>query len=100
MFSKHDIRRNACQLFGGQAKKGYDWWWHSFTARNAETNEEKPFFLEFFVCNPKSGGDAPIFGQLKENQEKGTVKLYHHGKLIDEIEALNVGCEYGEYDPE
>lgn len=44
MFSKHDIRRNACQLYSGQAKKGYDWWWHSFTARNAETNEEKPFF--------------------------------------------------------
>ena len=76
MFSKHDIRRNACQLYGGQAKKGYDWWWHSFTARNAETNEEKPFFLEFFVCNPKSGGDEPVFGQLKENQEKGIKPSY------------------------
>ena len=29
---------------------------------------------------------------------KGVVKLYHHKKLIDEIEAHNVGCEYGEYD--
>lgn len=28
----------------------------------------------------------------------GTVKLYHKGKLVDEIEALNMGCEYGEYD--
>lgn len=29
---------------------------------------------------------------------KGTVKLYSYGKLVDEIECLNVGCEYGEYD--
>lgn len=76
MFSKHDIRRNACQLFGGQAKKGYDWWWHSFTARHSETNEERPFFLEFFVCNPKSGGDKPVFGQLKENKENGIRPSY------------------------
>lgn len=76
MFNKHDIKRNACQLFGGQAKKGYDWWWHSFTAHNKKTGEEKPFFIEFFVCNPKLGGDKPIFGQLKENQEKGVRPSY------------------------
>ncbi len=29
---------------------------------------------------------------------KGTIKLYHKGKLVDEILAENVGCEYGEYD--
>ena len=28
---------------------------------------------------------------------KGVVKLYSKGKLIDEIECENVGCEYGEY---
>ena len=27
----------------------------------------------------------------------GTVKLYRGGTLIDEVEARNVGCEYGEY---
>lgn len=27
----------------------------------------------------------------------GTVKLYHDGRLVDEILAQNVGCEYGEY---
>lgn len=32
MFSKSDIKRDEFQLFGGQARKGYDWWWHSFTA--------------------------------------------------------------------
>ena len=70
MFNKHDISRDECQLKGGQAKKGYDWWWHSFTAYNKKTGEAKPFFLEFFTCNPKFGTDEPIFGQLPENQEK------------------------------
>ena len=28
----------------------------------------------------------------------GIIKLYHRNKLIDEIEAKNIGCEYGEYD--
>ena len=28
---------------------------------------------------------------------KGTVKLYRDGKLLDEILAENIGCEYGEY---
>ncbi len=75
-FDKHDIRRNECQLFGGQAKRGYDWWWHSFTAYHKKTGKEKPFFLEFFLCNPKYGQDYPIFGQLKENQEKGIRPSY------------------------
>ena len=52
MFNKHDISRDACQLYGGQARKGYDWWWHSFTAHDAETGASKPFFIEFFTCNP------------------------------------------------
>lgn len=75
MFNKQEIKRNACQLFGGQAKCGYDWWWHSFTARHIKTGEEKAFFIEYFLCNPARGG-----------------------KLIDEVICENVGCEYGEYD--
>lgn len=73
MFNKHEIRRDACQLFGGQAKCGYDWWWHSLTAKNEKTGEEKPFFIEYFVCNPALGGDEPVFGQLPENKEKGVL---------------------------
>ncbi len=69
MFNKHDITRNTCQLVRGQSKKGYDWWWHSFTAYNETTGEEKPFFVEFFLCNPAYGKDEPVFGQLKENLE-------------------------------
>lgn len=28
---------------------------------------------------------------------RGTVKLYRFGKLVDDVECENVGCEYGEY---
>ena len=59
MFNKHETLRDACQLFGGQAKCGYDWWWHSFTAQNAKTGAEKSFFIEFFLCNPVLGSDVP-----------------------------------------
>lgn len=73
---KNDISRNEFMLTKGQAKCGYDWWWHSFTAHNAETGEERPFFLEFFVCNPATGGDEPVFGQLPENKAKGIKPSY------------------------
>ena len=76
MFNKHDLSRDEFMLKGRFAKRGYDWWWHSFTAVNAETGETKPFYVEFFVCNPKRGEDYPIFGQLKENQEKGIFPSY------------------------
>ena len=76
MFNKHDISRDACQLFGEQAKCGYDWWWHSFTAHNERTGEEKPFFIEFFLTNPALGGDEPVFGQLPENRANGVKPSY------------------------
>lgn len=74
MFNRHDVSRNACQLFGGQAECGYDWWWHSFTARHETTGEEKPFFIEFFACNPAFGGDKPRFGRLNETPSYIMVK--------------------------
>ncbi len=76
MFNKHEIERNACQLYGKQAQKGYDWWWHSLTARNKKTGEEKAFFIEYFLCNPKKGGDLPILGQLEENKKNNIVPSY------------------------
>ena len=76
MFNTHDISRNACQLFGEQSRCGYDWWWHSFTGRHETTGEEKPFFIEFFLCNPESGAENPVFGQLPENKEKGIKPSY------------------------
>lgn len=76
MFNKHDITRNDCMLTGGQARCGYDWWWHSFTGHHAETGEEKAFFIEFFLCNPASGKSKPVFGQLESNKKKGIKPSY------------------------
>lgn len=63
-------------LKGGLAECGYDWWWHSFTAHHSVTGEEKGFFVEFFTCNPALGGDEPVLGQLKENQQQDIKPSY------------------------
>ncbi|MCF0149942.1 MAG: hypothetical protein HUJ80_00855, partial [Firmicutes bacterium] len=63
-------------LKGPLATRGYDWWWHSFTARHAVTGAEKPFFIEFFTCNPALGEETPVLGQLKENQQAGRRPSY------------------------
>ncbi|MBO4679472.1 MAG: hypothetical protein J5626_07360 [Lachnospiraceae bacterium] len=76
MFNNHDITRNEFMLHGPLAHNGYDWWWHSFTAQDAETGEDKPFFIEFFLCNPALGGDEPVFGQLPENKAVGKKPSY------------------------
>ena len=76
MFNQHDRTRNAFMLHGLLANRGYDWWWHSFTAQDAETGEEKPFFIEFFICNPALAEDEPTFGQLPENQSAGKRPSY------------------------
>ena len=76
MINKHDITRDEFMLRGTLARKGYDWWWHSFTAQDAETGEDKPFFIEFFVCNPALAEDEPVFGQLPENKSAGKRPSY------------------------
>ncbi len=76
MFNKHDISRDACMLLGPLRRQGYDWWWHSFTAVSDETGEEKPFFIEFFVCNPDLAEEIPVLGQLPENQRAGKKPSY------------------------
>ena len=87
MFNHHDITRDACMLRGPFAHHGYDWWWHSFTAQDAETGEDKPFFIEFFVCNPalseahpangaQDAASEPILGQLPANKEAGRRPSY------------------------
>ncbi len=50
-------------LKGPLARKGYDWWWHSFTGYHEKTGEAQPFYVEFFTCNPARGGKDPVFGQ-------------------------------------
>ena len=75
-FNRHDISRDACQLVGPQARKGYDWWWHSFTGYDPETGDQKQFFIEFFLCNPDLGGDRPVFGQTKASKAEGRKPSY------------------------
>lgn len=75
-FNTSDVNRDAFMLKGGFAARGYDWWWHNFTAKNAKTGEEKPFFIEFFTINPARGASKPVFGQLPENKEKGIKPSY------------------------
>ncbi len=76
MFNVHDYERNAYMLHGAERYCGYDWWWHSFTAQDAETGADQPFFIEFFVCNPALGGPEPVFGQLPENRAAGKRPSY------------------------
>ncbi len=76
MFDRHDLTRDAFMLHGPLANCGYDWWWHSFTALDAETGEEKPFFIEFFLCNPGLGEDVPVLGQLPESRKGGRHPSY------------------------
>lgn len=75
-FLKQDKRRNACMLTGSLRKQGYDWWWHSFTGVDPETGEERPFFIEFFLCNPALAEDRPILGQAPENKAAGKRPSY------------------------
>ena len=75
-FSIKDQNCDECMLRGSFKKQGYDWWWHSMTAVNRETGEEKPFYVEFFVCNPDLAEDKPVFGQLPENKAAGKKPSY------------------------
>ena len=75
MFNIHDEKRDAFMLNKSFGKKGYDWWWHSFTAVDVETGEEKSFFIEFFVVNPKYGRKYPVFGQTQGGEAKKTDPL-------------------------
>lgn len=75
-FNNSDIARNAFQLTGSFAKKGYDWWYHSFTAHDAETGEEKSFFVEYYLCNPALTAPKPVLGQLPANKAAGKKPSY------------------------
>lgn len=74
MANVHDLSKNQYMLTGSLRKKGYDWWWHSFTAYHEKTGAARPFFIEFFTCNPALGGDMPRFGQLEDTPSYLMVK--------------------------
>ena len=76
MFNQSDLKRNSYMLKGPLSSLGYDWWWHSFTGHNAQTGEEKSFFIEFFLCNPALGSDQPILGQHPESKKNNRKPSY------------------------
>lgn len=61
--NQSDLNRNSYMLRGSLAKKGYMRWWHSFSGVQAQTGESRTFFVEYFLINPKLGGNHPILGQ-------------------------------------
>ncbi len=76
MFNVHDISRDAFMLHGPLRHQGYDWWWHSLTAQDELTGEDKPFFFEFFICNPALAQEEPVLGQLPVNKKLGKRPSY------------------------
>ncbi len=68
--------KNGYKLKGLLARKGYDWWWHSFTGMDADTGELKPFFIEYFVINPGLWKGEIVFGQKKVSQQEGKRPCY------------------------
>ena len=64
--SKTDVMKNNYMLKGPLKKKGYDWWWHSFTAFNEKTNEEKAFYIEYYITNPSISRNKVILGQSSD----------------------------------
>jgi tocopherol cyclase len=66
--NKSDLSRNGYMLTGALAKKGYDWWWHSFMGFSRKTEQKRAFFVEYFVMNPALGKERPIWGQMPEKR--------------------------------
>ncbi len=61
-----NLEKNRFMLKGPLETQGYDWWWHSFTGVNSQTNEEKTFFIEYYFCNPKLFEGEVVLGQDPE----------------------------------
>lgn len=72
--NKSDLTRDYFMLKGSLAKKGYDWWWHSFTGYNKKTGAEKTFFVEYFLCNPKKAQAEPVIVWNNQELQKKKVK--------------------------
>ena len=71
-----DLKRNSYMLRGSMAKRGYVRWWHSFTGVCADSLETRTFFVEYFVINPRLGGNQPILGQHPYYKKRGMKPSY------------------------
>lgn len=63
MNGRQVLPESEFHLNGPHASAGYESRWFSFSGRDAETGEERSFFIEFFMCNPALGSEKPVFGQ-------------------------------------
>jgi hypothetical protein len=63
-------------LKGRLARRGFDWWWHSLVATDAETGERKPFFIEYYAVNPGLATEEPRLGQSDEAKKAGARPCY------------------------
>lgn len=77
--NKSDITRDLFMLKGPLGRKGYDWWWHSFTGYHHVTGEAKAFFVEYFIINPELGKDKPVFGQRPDQPAKPSYLMVKAG---------------------
>lgn len=69
MANKSDLSKNQYMLTGKLREKGYDWWWHSLTAIEKETGKERPFFIEYYLCNPGLMEEDVILGQHPDRKK-------------------------------
>ena len=74
--NESDLKRNSYMLRGSLAKRGYMRWWHSFSGIHAETGGSRTFVVEFFIINPRLGGDMPILGQHPYYKKRGMKPSY------------------------
>ncbi|MCG8701692.1 MAG: hypothetical protein MI922_26810 [Bacteroidales bacterium] len=70
------MSKNGYQLNWRTKNLGYEWWWHSFIAKNTETGKLKPFFIEYRVINPGLWSGNIVLGQYNESKEKQSKPCY------------------------
>jgi len=68
--------KNRFRLNRRSARRGYDWWWHSFVGTHAESGARKPFFIEYYVINPGLWDGEIVWGQHPQSMEKGVPPCY------------------------
>lgn len=70
------MHKNAFRLNSKTSKNSYDWWWHSFVAKHAETGELRPFFIEYYVVNPGLWNGQMQLGQSEHNKANNIKPCY------------------------
>lgn len=83
--NRSDLKRNMFMLKGPLARRGYDWWWHSFTGYHHVTGEAKTFFIEYFFCNPGLQEDKVVFGEGKRAPSYAMMKVGVWGEHAKQV---------------